>query len=290
MRRPNRNVEIFSLSSLDLFASAMGAFVVITMLLFPSYLKTNQILSKSANMESEIDKVKEEIAESKRLEAEAQVPLEMVKVIEQRKASEAEIKILDKQAKMLQDEIKKSVKFVFLGMETKADSFTLVLDMSGSMKEYRELTFDTVDRIINSLPSDKSLTIIGFHIPGNNPVLRYWPAKGQSGKASLGNKKAAGQFVRQLSQDFKGATPTYDALQAALEYNNEAIILLTDGSPTYPEGITPNQVQNLITTANAGKKEIHTVGLGKYNADPIFLDFLEGLANKNRGNFMALSR
>ncbi|MCK6454399.1 MAG: hypothetical protein L6R19_26650 [Alphaproteobacteria bacterium] len=37
MRRPNRTIEIFSLSALDLFASAMGAFVVVAALLFPYY-------------------------------------------------------------------------------------------------------------------------------------------------------------------------------------------------------------------------------------------------------------
>ncbi len=40
MRRPSRELNIFSLSALDLFASAMGAFILITVVLFPYYLKT----------------------------------------------------------------------------------------------------------------------------------------------------------------------------------------------------------------------------------------------------------
>ena len=39
MRRPNRNIDIFSISALDLFASALGAFILIAIILFPYYLK-----------------------------------------------------------------------------------------------------------------------------------------------------------------------------------------------------------------------------------------------------------
>ena len=54
MYRPKRNVNVFSLSALDLFASAMGAFVIICIILFPSYLKTRQALTESADLESQI--------------------------------------------------------------------------------------------------------------------------------------------------------------------------------------------------------------------------------------------
>ncbi len=40
MRRPNRNIEIFSMSVLDLFASALGGFILIAVILFPNYRKT----------------------------------------------------------------------------------------------------------------------------------------------------------------------------------------------------------------------------------------------------------
>lgn len=39
MRRPHRNIEIFSMSVLDMFASALGAFIMIAVILFPSYNK-----------------------------------------------------------------------------------------------------------------------------------------------------------------------------------------------------------------------------------------------------------
>ncbi len=37
MRRPNREINIFGMSALDLFASALGAFILITLVLFPYF-------------------------------------------------------------------------------------------------------------------------------------------------------------------------------------------------------------------------------------------------------------
>jgi len=38
-RRPSREIEIFSLSAIDLFAAAMGAFALLTIVLMPFYQK-----------------------------------------------------------------------------------------------------------------------------------------------------------------------------------------------------------------------------------------------------------
>ncbi len=42
MRKKNREINIFSMSALDLFASALGAFILITIILFPYYLKVDR--------------------------------------------------------------------------------------------------------------------------------------------------------------------------------------------------------------------------------------------------------
>jgi hypothetical protein len=47
MRRPSRNIEIFSMSVLDMFASALGAFIMVTIILFPYYNK-KQLLDINA--------------------------------------------------------------------------------------------------------------------------------------------------------------------------------------------------------------------------------------------------
>lgn len=43
MRRPSRNIEVFSISVIDLLASALGAFILISIILFPFYNQHQQL-------------------------------------------------------------------------------------------------------------------------------------------------------------------------------------------------------------------------------------------------------
>jgi hypothetical protein len=54
MRRPSRNIEIFSMSVLDMFASALGAFIMVTIILFPFYNK-HQLLDINATISKGLD-------------------------------------------------------------------------------------------------------------------------------------------------------------------------------------------------------------------------------------------
>ncbi|MCP5536133.1 MAG: VWA domain-containing protein [Akkermansiaceae bacterium] len=63
MRRPSRQLNIFSISSLDLFASAMGAFVIITVILFPYYLKKAPTIDENQRLEEKLAQAQQKIAE-----------------------------------------------------------------------------------------------------------------------------------------------------------------------------------------------------------------------------------
>jgi hypothetical protein len=54
MRRPSRNIEIFSMSVLDMFASALGAFIMVTIILFPYYNK-HQLIEINARVARGLD-------------------------------------------------------------------------------------------------------------------------------------------------------------------------------------------------------------------------------------------
>lgn len=54
MRRPSRNIEIFSMSVLDMFASALGAFIMVTIILFPFYNK-HQLIEINARTARGLD-------------------------------------------------------------------------------------------------------------------------------------------------------------------------------------------------------------------------------------------
>ena len=54
MRRPNRNIELFSLSVLDLFSAAMGAFIMIAIVLFPYYMKNADLVKEAQRLGSQV--------------------------------------------------------------------------------------------------------------------------------------------------------------------------------------------------------------------------------------------
>ena len=48
MRRPSRELNIFSMSALDLFASSLGAFILLTLILMPFYLRQKSMTQPAA--------------------------------------------------------------------------------------------------------------------------------------------------------------------------------------------------------------------------------------------------
>lgn len=65
MRRSNRNMEAFSLSALDLFVSALGAFILIAISLFPHYLRGKEMQEELTRARVLLSSTQEELEESK---------------------------------------------------------------------------------------------------------------------------------------------------------------------------------------------------------------------------------
>jgi len=73
MKKKNRDINIFSMSALDLFASAMGAFLLIAVMALPYYLKVDPDLIKQAQeAEAKANQAEQEkqVCEEKRAECE----------------------------------------------------------------------------------------------------------------------------------------------------------------------------------------------------------------------------
>jgi len=61
MKKPSREINIFSMSALDLFASALGAFILITVILFPYFPNTGDSKVRVAEVQAELEKAREEL-------------------------------------------------------------------------------------------------------------------------------------------------------------------------------------------------------------------------------------
>lgn len=65
MRRPSRNIEIFSMSVLDMFASALGAFIMVAIILFPYYQRNRPIKEKLDAEIAELKRTQEDVDKTK---------------------------------------------------------------------------------------------------------------------------------------------------------------------------------------------------------------------------------
>jgi len=82
-----------------------------------------------------------------------------------------------------------------------------------------------------------------------------------------------------------------DAFDKMLSGPGQAIFLVSDGlpNPRANNGLSANNLVREITRRNNGRKEIHSVVVGNYFDYRGTVEFMEDLAARNKGQFMALA-
>lgn len=317
-RRADREVNVFSLSAVDLFAAAMGAFALLAIILLPYYQKEIRELTPenaiSDLLRAAEDSSVETVEKRKALEAKRSASIQAVsdirsdadKLLAELRAAEAAL--LEKQAEVIratpepepvvdkpapQDSPKPAlVSFRFLGLKTAQDDIAIALDMNCCMAGHERSVARAIDRIIDSLQDNHALRVIGFQQTDSGPRTQAWPPGG-----GLRNVNAAGaqtqakQFAARLTTQFGGSASMLDAFQTLLNGPGQAIFLVSDGlpNPAANNGLSPNRLVRELTRLNNGRKEIHTVVVGNYFDYDGTVEFMEELAERNSGQFMALA-
>jgi hypothetical protein len=308
MRRPNRDTTVFTTSAIDLFASALGAFILLVMILFPYYRNagSDDAFSRTQEIQERRRLASGEIAEL--LAAGATAQSEVQDLDEANRGIEAALSRLREKMADIKTQLAAEpvvapepveeivedpepealvagVEFSILGLATEAKSFVIVVDMSGSMLSFTELMIKSVLEVLDPLDSSNEFAIIGYQ--GNPaPVLWTYPDRGLV-QGTAANLEAAQEFTRSLARRFSGSTPTHYALLAALQYPADAIILMSDGEPDNSPGFI---IQDIATLNRYEKKEIHTVAIGDYTQNRGLVMFLQTLARQNEGDFVGVSR
>ena len=315
--RPERQTEIFSLSAIDLFAAAMGAFALLTIVLIPYYQKEIQErtpenaiadLARAAENSAVETEIKKKALEKKRSASRANVSdikSEADKLLAELRAAEAALK--EKQAEAERAVVvpepvaelpapaetpkKALVSFRFLGMKTTKDDMIIALDMNKCMGGHEASIEKAVSRIVDSLQDNHRLKIVGFQQTDSGPRTSQWPSGGNLQRINSSSKSGANQFTKQLASRFGGSASMLDAFQKMLDGPGEAIFLVSDGlpNPKANGGLSPNALARRITSMNGGRKEIHTVVVGNYFDYQGTVEFMETLSQANRGQFMALA-
>lgn len=304
MKVIRRELSVFSTSAIDLFASALGAFILLMMLLFPYYRHAGPQNAPSDTSDlieqrrEAVRSVSDALAESVTVEDEITELEAMADSLRREMISMREelFNIEEKLAEtpppeppppdVRQPFVEQGVEFSLLGIDTDRKSFVIVVDMSGSMEAYADLMVRSVLEVLQPLDDSNEFAILGYSGMGSTRVMTF-PRGGRLVSGSAANLRSAVDFTRSLSNNFGGSTPTHGALLRALQYPADAVILMSDGAP---DG-SPGQIVSDVTRLNQRlRKEIHTVALGDYTSDRDLVVFLQELARRNGGDFVGVSR
>ncbi len=316
MRSKRRNISIFSISALDLFAAALGAFILIVLVLFPYYQKggTDQSFEEleelvrkrrlvASSTQSEVSQIRAIQAEIRLLDKQYRTTQEEMSEVENRlrevQRQTAEIEIPDppplprpdpepipepdpvQEPPRSQNE---GVEFSILGLATDKKEVVVVVDMSGSMKAHRRNVERALNEILDVLKPDNRFAIIGYR---GGPSYDSFPRNERFTAADEPTVQQARNFVSGLSRRFGGGTPTQAAMIRALNMRPEVVILMSDGAP---DDGRPGDIIANVSNRNRGRAEIHTVAIGNYTQDKALTVFLQELANRNRGDFVGRAR
>ncbi len=316
-RRASRDIEVFSMSAIDLFAAAMGAFALLAIILLPYYqseIRENTPDNALSDLlRAAEDSQTESIVKKKALEAKRSAKAQNVsdiksdaqKLLEVLRGAEAAL--LEKQAAArpiaappVPEPIEEDpgpapqeakVSFRFLGMKTKKDDIVMAVDMNRCMGGHEESIKKAASRIITSLQDNHALRIVGFQQTDSGPRTRMWPTSGGLTRMNGANKKSAEAYAARLTSSFGGSASMLDAFTKMINGPGQAIFLVSDGlpNPRANNGLSPSRLAQEITRINGGRKEIHTVVVGNYFDYRGTVEFMETLAGSNNGNFMALA-
>ena len=279
MRARNREFNILNMSFLDVICGAMGAFLIVMVILMPYYKKEAQDFLQS------IGNLKQELAETtQRLE---ETELELAKV---------------------RRELNQQINASLFGLAIREKKIVVLLDLSGSLSGDNKTSqgnpcigcvkaLKLSIKEIAKLDETFEIGLIGFHAPLSKvnssvvePRLLYWPAEGKIKSMDNQGKSSFIAEAKTLLENVKGGTPTQMALLRALDYPTDGIILLTDGAPTIPDQSWQTVVKVVTQKNNRLKKPmaIHTVAVGNYKEKADFVDFLGDLSRKNNGEYIAM--
>ena len=289
MKVRKREINIFSMSALDLFASGMGAFILLTvmgMLFFPN---TGDSDERVKNIKDQLAKVRQQRDDASR-DAE-QARSELSDAIEaknsaEERASNAESKLAEAEKRVTEVEQElKDIKIPALDLVVCLDVTKSMSDQIEGLK--REIT--DLARILDAAAPSVGIGVVAFgDKEWNKPihVQEILPS------TSIGRLRS---FVDSLTPGMNdpGSNPTrpeavYRALKTAAELNWRAvsqrrfIVVLTD-APAYPERVGDALAAARKFAAQGGNQvAVVMANRGAGDAE----EFLQDLADAGQGEFV----
>jgi hypothetical protein len=171
----------------------------------------------------------------------------------------------------------------YYGLPLFAQRIVFVLDTSGSMEGPR---LPAAQReLINAIGELQESTHFGIVV--FNSHVAVW--KKELVPATSENRALATEFVAKQRPQF--TTASYDALEAALMFDAEAVYFLTDGAPHGGKTDSPVEIVEYISQLNRSRRlTINALGIDVGPPGSPFALFLRALADRNFGEFRSVDQ
>ena len=272
MRARSREITIFSMSALDLFASALGAFILIAVVLFPYFLNTATILEQLDAVQAQLDAVQ---ADLEKEQAEHEATKQAVSQCE-----------ADKQA--CESELK-SVKFPHLDIVIALDiTHSMEKELTGLRNEVDELAY-----VLLKLAPSVGLGVIAFGDRCYDTPLFTFNLREIRNNADI---EALKGFTATLALGMgEGASCNYDnpeainlALNAGVNmaWRSQAekkIIVIVADNPAYPEEEANTLAMARDFAGRDANNGVSTVYVETSRSESNAQAFLSALAQAGRG-------
>jgi hypothetical protein len=279
-RRPRREINVFSLSFLDLISGALGAVII----LYVAVPKANPLQEKMSELaaslrakETQVKELENEVTRLKEVEASAAAL--MVQNDELKKSIPAPV------------EPKSSTDFE-VGFKFKGKKLLFIVDTSRSMLEEDRMgqVKAGLKMLLTSMPPSFEVDVVQYP---NGERTPFKPLFGKMRPLNSGTRQDVFDFLYKMKP--LGATPTRDVMNYAFRTYPQMtdIVLLTDGEPSIHNSVLKDDIHDLlghIRTMNPGTKvQVNTIGVGEevlHDKAGRPYQFLKLLAEQNDGFFV----
>lgn len=270
--RKRRQIELFSISFLDLLSGALGA-VIILYVAMPKN-KTVDDLKNEAAKQALVKSLKESDSELAKMKAQLTEATEKLALLEAAKPKgESGGKNLD------------------VGFKFKGKEILFIIDTSYSMIDEDRMgqVKAGMKMLITSMAPEFRLEVIHYPLGERAPFRTLW---GVPKENTLINQMDIFDFIYNLRPS--GGTPTRDVLLFALKNYSKLtdIVLLTDGAPTFHNSNKKDDVYDILKAVreeNTNKVQINCIGVGSEMTKDKTSDrykFLSSLAVESGGFFV----
>lgn len=283
-RRPRREINVFSLSFLDLISGALGAVIILYV-----------AVPKAKPNQSELDEAKKTIA------AQTERVKELQDQVSQLQSASADTKRLAEENEQLRQQLAQSAsaspalseqKAADVGFNFKGKHIVFVIDTSRSMLDEDRMgqVKAGLKMLVTSMPNDYYVDIVQFPNGMRTPFRSLF---GKTQKLGSAVKGEVFDFLYGLKP--LGGTPTRDVMNYVFATYRDLtdIVLLTDGEPSLHNSSVKDDIHDLLSSIrrlNQGTRvQINTIGVGEeilHDKSGRPYQFLHLLAEQNAGFFV----